>query len=94
MITTEPKENPLQGIHRLIKRAYVNCWDEVVAEQEPLFNELMKRDKQRDHLRAVMPLVRDMERRNQDPSLIIAVAYELRQRRIKEDSKTRKGWTL
>jgi hypothetical protein len=88
MITTKPKPDAIQGIYKLIRAAYSNCWDEVVAEQEPLLNQIMTMEGHSDPMKAIIPLVRDMERRGQDPSLIIAVAYE-----IKSKTKSR-GWTL
>ena len=94
MTAKTSKTDALTGIHSLIKRAYVNCWDDVVAEQRPFIELIMREDGHSDPLRAVVPYVSDMEKRGQDPSLIIAVAYELKLKRDKAASKKRNGWTL
>ncbi len=94
MTTTKPKPDALIGIHRFIKKVYSEVWEDVVNEQRPYIELIMQQDGHSDPLRAVVPYVSDMEKRNQDPSLIIAVAYELKKRRAAEISKKRNGWTL
>jgi hypothetical protein len=88
MTTTKPKPDALHGIYTITKAAFSNCWDEVVAEQKPFIDWIMTEEGHSDPMKAILPLVREMERRRQDSSLIIAVAYEL-----KSKSKNR-GWTL
>jgi hypothetical protein len=95
MIAEAPKPDALLGIYKLMKKAFVNCWDDVVAEQRPFIELIMTQDGHSDPLRAVVPYVSDMEKRGQDPSLIIAVAYELKLKRKNDVVKNRKsGWTL
>jgi hypothetical protein len=67
----------LKGIYELTRANFHACWDDVVADLKPLFVARMAHKRTNHPLKAVINLVRHMEREKQDPSLIIAVGYHL-----------------
>ena len=77
MTTKPPKSDALRGIYELTRMNFANCWDDVVADLKPLFVARMAHKRTNHPLKAVIPLVRYMEKEKQDPSLIIAVGYHL-----------------
>ena len=77
-MTAKPsKTDVLKGIYELTRSNFANVWDDVVADLQPLFVARMAHKRTNHPLKAVIPLVRHMEKNKQDPSLIIAVGYHL-----------------
>lgn len=77
MIAEPSKTDVLKSIYELTRSNFHNCWDDVVADLKPLFVARMAHKRTNHPLKAVINLVRHMEREKQDPSLIIAVGYHL-----------------
>jgi len=77
MTAQPPKQDVLRGIYELTRTNFANVWDDVVTDLKPLFVARMAHKRTNHPLKAVIPLVRHMEKEKQDPSLIIAVGYHL-----------------
>jgi len=77
MTAPKPKQDVLKGIYELTRTNFANCWDDVVSDLKPLFVARMAYKRTNHPLKAVIPLVRYMEKHKEDPSLIIAVGYHL-----------------
>ena len=95
MIAKTSKPDALTANHRFIKtKVYANCWDDLISEFRPYIELEMAIEKHSDPMKAVLPYVKIMESKNQNTQMIVAVAYELKIRKEKAESKKRNGWTL
>jgi len=87
MTATKPSKS-IQKIYAAQKSAHGEYWQAAVAELEPAINMIMRDQGHSDPMQAVTPLILEMKSRKQDPSRLIAIAYEMGLKR------TKKGWTV
>jgi hypothetical protein len=67
----------LQEVHDEVKRIYIDEWAEIVAEQKPLIEQLMSRQKTDNPLSAVLPVCKGIPRSDPSRLLLLAVAAEM-----------------
>lgn len=72
----------LGEVHEQVKLTYYESWPEIVAEQKPLIEQLMKRANTSNPLSAVIPVVKGIPRNDASRLILLAVAAEMITRRI------------
>jgi len=87
MTATKPSKS-IQKIYAAQKSSHGEYWKDAVAELEPSILLIMKSEGHDDPIKAVTPLILEMKSRKQDPSRLMAIAYEMGLKR------TKKGWTV
>lgn len=76
----------LEKIRDAMKSIFGDEWEEIIAEQSPIIEQIMTRDGHNNPLKAVLPAAKQMRADGQDPLLILAVATEMCIRKPKESN--------
>ena len=78
-----------QGLETLREAMAICCggkWEEIVAEQRPMFEDIMRSDGHGNPLLVALPIAKKMKANGEKPDLILAVAAEIAYRMKTEEA--------